>query len=333
MSVRIGLLGAGFMGSTHAAAYSRIAGARLVAIGDANVALADNLAAQYGARAYYSIDSLLADPDVEAVDVCLPTFLHEQCVLGAARQGKHVFCEKPVALSLEQVDRMLAAVEAAGVMSMVGQVIRFWPEYVAIRDLFRRGDLGEVRAIHALRLSPPPAWGNWFKDPARSGGAVLDLHVHDLDFIYWLCGLPKSVYAVGLQNEMGAWDHLDTSLAYPGACALAQASFMMPDNYPFQMLFRLMGSAATVEYRFRVAGQVGEREQAETELVLYRPRRRPEPVPFEPGDAYERELAYWVGCLESGRPPEQATLLQAREVLRMALAARRSLESGQPVAP
>lgn len=331
MSVRIGLLGAGFMGSTHAAAYSQLGQARLVAVGDANRALADKLAGQYGARAYYDIDSLLNDPDIEAVDVCLPTFLHEQCVVGAAQRGKHVLCEKPVALSLEQVDNMLAAVEKAGVMAMVGQVIRFWPQYVAIRELLLGGDLGEVQMITATRLSAPPAWGKWFKDPKLSGGAVLDLHIHDLDFVYWLLGMPESVYAIGLQSETGAWDHVQTTLTFERARAAVEGSFMMPEGFPFQMLFRLLGSKAAAEYRFRVLGQVGERAQAETELMLYRPGKPAEAVPSSDKDAYFAEIEYWVGCLTSKRPPELATLQEARDVLSIALAARQSAETGEPV--
>ncbi len=331
--VRIGLLGAGFMGGTHAAAYSELPDAQLVAVADANQGLADALATKHGARAVYDIDALLNDPGVDAVDICLPTFLHERCVVGAARAGKHLLCEKPIALSLEQVDNMLAAVEKAGVIAMVGQVVRFWPEYVAIQRLLKEGTLGTPRAAHAVRLSAPPAWGNWFKDPKLSGGAVLDLHVHDLDYVYWLLGMPSSVYAVGLQSPMGAWDHVTTSLSIGDVAAVVEGSFVMPDGFPFQMLFRLLGSEATVEYRFRVLGQVGERAQAETELRLYRPGKPAETVPAETGDPYAREIAYYVSCLKAGQQPEVATLPQARDVLSIALAARQSMETGEVVHP
>ena len=329
--VRIGLLGAGFMGGTHAAVYSQLQNAQLVAVADANRALADALAAKYSATAYYDIDALLDDPGIDAVDICLPTFLHERCVVGAAQAGKHFLCEKPIALSLEQVDNMIAAAEKAGVIAMVGQVIRFWPEYVAIQRLLKDGVLGAPKAAHAVRLSAPPAWGNWFKDPKLSGGAVLDLHIHDLDYVYWLLGMPSSVYAIGVRSPMGAWDHVSTSLNCGGVPAMVEGSFVLPDGFPFQMLFRLLGTEATVEYRFRVLGQVGERAQAETELRLYRPGKPAESVPVEAGDAYAREIEYYVGCLAAGRQPEVATLCQARDVLSIALAARQSMETGETV--
>jgi len=330
---RVGVLGAGFMGSTHAGIYKQLASAQLVAVADANRPLADELAGKHGVRAYYDIDSLLADPEIEAVDVCLPTFLHERCVLGAAKQGKHVLCEKPVALSIDQVDKMIDAVDKAGVISMVGQVIRFWPQYVAIHDLLRKGELGDPLMVTATRLSAPPAWGNWFKDPKLSGGAVLDLHIHDLDYVYWLLGMPKSVYAVGLQGEMGAWDYVQTSLTFDKARAVVEASFLMPKGFPFQMAVRVMGSKATAEYRFRVLGQVGERSQAETELRLYRPDEPAQSLPSAEKDAYVAELEYFVQCLNERRQPRVATLRQARDTLRIALAARRSAETGQAVVP
>jgi predicted dehydrogenase len=237
-----------------------------------------------------------------------------------------------MALTVEEADRMIAATEEAGVIAMIGQVIRFWPEYVAIRELLSSGQLGDVRAIDAVRLSAPPAWGTWFKDPSLSGGALIDLHIHDLDFIYSLCGMPDRVFATGLQGPTGGWDQVTTCLDYGKARAVAEGSFLMPDNFPFQMLFRLQGSKGTVEYRFRVAGQVGQRAEAETELVLYRPGTPPVPVASEKKDAYLAELEYWVECLRAGRHPVVAVLRQARDVLSIAAAARRSLETGETVA-
>jgi len=105
--IRVGLLGVGFIGATHAACYKNIAGARLVAVADVNREAADRVAAEHGARAYYAVEPLLEDKEVDAVDICLPTFLHEQTVVSAAEAGKHILCEKPIARHLGEVDHML----------------------------------------------------------------------------------------------------------------------------------------------------------------------------------------------------------------------------------
>jgi predicted dehydrogenase len=331
MSIRVGLLGAGFIGTVHAQAYEAIPEANLVAVADAKQQAADKLAQNCGAKAYYDVEQLMDREDLDVIDVCLPTFLHESCVVGAAERGRHVICEKPVALSVDQVDRMRSAVRKAGVMAMVAQVIRFWPQYVVIRKAFSSGRLGKPLMATASRLAEPPDWGVWFKDPNLSGGALLDLHIHDLDYIFSLFGRPQSVYAAGVSTPTGAWDHVITSLDYGDGRAVAEASFMMPPGFPFQMTFKLLGTEGCAEYRFRVGGQVDQREHAETELVIYRPGEPPEHPDYSSEDAYATEIAYFVRCVAEGRPPVVATLEEARTVLEIALAARRSLETRQAV--
>ncbi len=326
--VKVGLLGAGFIGATHAQAYAELEQAELVAVADARADAADALAQRFGAKAYHDADALLADAQIDIVDICLPTFLHERYVVAAAERGKHILCEKPVALSLAQVDAMTAAVERAGVIAMVAQVIRFWPQYVVIRDLFRQGALGRPLVATAARMSSAPKWGNWFADPKLSGGAVLDMHVHDLDFLCWLFGRPRSVYAVGAQSPSQAWNYSVTSLDFGAVKAMAEASFLQPEGFPFLMAFRLTGTDACVDFRLGGTTQVDKRDQAATDLVVYRSGAAPEHPPYSSEDAYVAEVRYFVECVVAGRQPELATLPEARGVLEVALAARRSLETG-----
>lgn len=330
--IGVGLLGAGFIGTTHAAAYPKIENARLVAVADVNQAAADKLAEEHGAKAYYEVEPLLEQREVDIVDVCLPTFLHQRCVVSAAEHGKHVLCEKPIGLSLEEVDRMISAIRDAEVMAMVAQVLRFWPEYAAIKEMLEDGKLGEPLVANATRLVEPPDWGDWFADPDLSGGALLDLHVHDLDYIYSLFGMPRAVYAVGATSEAGAWDHVVTSLDYGDRRAVAEASYLMPEGYPFHSLFRLLGTDGCVEYRLRIGGQVDRRQEAEREFVFFRPGQPPEEPTYSDKDGYEAEIEYFVNCVRQGKQPEMATLEEARSVLQIALAARESLEGGQLVA-
>lgn len=130
--VRIGLLGCGFIGKVHAKAYAQIPDAKVVAVVDRDSGRAKEVAEELGAEVVPVVDDLLSRQDIDMVDVCLPTYLHADHVIAAARAGKHVLCEKPMALSLEQADAMIEATEQAGVAFMVGHTLRFWPEYVAI---------------------------------------------------------------------------------------------------------------------------------------------------------------------------------------------------------
>jgi UDP-N-acetylglucosamine 3-dehydrogenase len=330
--IQVGVLGAGFIGATHAAAFARLDGVRLAAVADHNRAAADALSARYSARAAYSVEALLDDPEIIAVSICLPTFLHAATVIAAAERGKHILCEKPLALSLKDADRMCAAVERAGVKFMVAQVIRFWPEYIRIREALESGQLGQPRMATGARLTSPPTWGEWFRDPAKSGAALFDLHIHDLDFVYSLFGKPRTVYAAGVRGATGGWDHVLTNLDYGDKKAVLEASYLLPASFPFQMSFRLTGDTGCVDFKFGGVAQVDQRAAAQTGLVLYRQGAEPESLVPPAEDGYQAEIRYFANCLLEDRDPAQVTLAEAREVLNIVLAARQSLETGAVVA-
>jgi UDP-N-acetylglucosamine 3-dehydrogenase len=329
--MKMGLLGAGFAGAMHASAFAKLEGIKLVAIADVNQRAADRLAAQYDARACYTVEAVFDDPQISAVVICLPTFLHTGAVVSAAEHGKHILCEKPLALSLAEADRMCAAVQRGGVRFMVGQVIRFWPEYGRIRELLERGRLGRPQIATGTRLASLPTWSAWFSDPAKSGGALFDLQIHDLDFVYSLFGKPRTVYAVGVRGGTGGWDHVLTSLDYGDKKAALEASYAFPRGFPFHMSFRLTGSMGCVDFRFGSVTQVDQRGAARSDFVLYRPGAEPESLVVPAEDAYGAEIRYFADCLFRDRDPAVATLAEAREVLEIALAARQSLETGAVV--
>ena len=331
--MRVGLFGAGGIGRVHAQAYAEIEGARLVAVADIDRAAADKLAAQHGAQAYYDCQHLLGNAEIDMVDVCLPTYCHEWAVLAAAGAQKHVLCEKPMALDLASAERMLAAVEGAGVRAMMAQVVRFTPQYVVIRDLLQRGELGRPLTAAATRLAGPPRWSSWFRDPQLSGGAVLDLHIHDLDFLFSLFGRPLRVYAVGQTSAYGAWDHVLTTLDFGQVKATAEASFLMPAGYPFTATFRLLGEEGCAQFPFGAQSAVDPQAAAMSpdDVALYRLGEAPIPLPFVRRNPYLIEIEYFVRCLQRDEAPQVATFAEARTVLEIALAAKASLESGQAV--
>jgi predicted dehydrogenase len=327
--ITIGLLGAGFMAETHAAAYAQLPEARLAGVVAIHPARAQHLADRYDARAYASLSAMLADDTIDAIDICVPTDVHESAVISVARAGKHLICEKPLTLTLDAADRMLAAVDAAGIIAMIGHVLRFWPEYREIQSLLATGQLGHPLSASAHRLTTTPAWADWFRDPARSGGAALDLQIHDLDVLYHLFGMPDRVYAAGSRSAQGSWDHTFSTLSFGTLQATVESSYLLPASYPFSAGLRVVGSKASVEYRFRVHGQVDQRASAHTELMLYPIDDIPRAIPVVQYDAYVAELRYFISCIQRRESPTQATLAEARDVLQIALALGESLESGQ----
>ncbi len=227
--MRVGIVGVGAMGSTHAVAWKQT-GAELAGLFDTKTEQADALAAQVHTRAYPSVEALLHDVDV--VDICTPTHLHKGMVLLAAAAGRHVICEKPLARTVAQGQAMIRACQEAGVALLVGQVVRFFPEYAAAKRQVDAGQIGDVAVLRLKRnvFRPRKAQDNWFLDDEKSGGMILDLMIHDFDYARWVAGEVVSVYAkklddparmVGdhclaiLTHANGAISHIEGSWAYP----------------------------------------------------------------------------------------------------------------------
>jgi UDP-N-acetylglucosamine 3-dehydrogenase len=333
--VRVGLVGAGGIGRVHASCYARVPQSKLVAIADINRLAAEKVAQEHTggeARIHDSLFALLNNDEVDAVDICLPTYLHEWAVCAAAAAGKHILVEKPVSLLPEQAARMVAAVESAGAHAMVAQVIRFWSQYCIIKERLEAGTLGRPLSANAARLGRAPSTGRkWFSDPILSGGALLDLHIHDLDWLYYLFGLPKTVYAVGHRSQRGGWDHVLSTLDYGDMKATVEASFFMPDSFPFGMIFRLLGTDGFAEYRY--AGSQGDPRLTSMGMFAVYPNGGQPEFPEAPSsDPYLTEVRYFIECLDRGEAPTIATLREAQEVLEIAGTVRRSLQSGQVVA-
>ncbi|HEX2950958.1 MAG TPA: Gfo/Idh/MocA family oxidoreductase, partial [Armatimonadota bacterium] len=211
--IKVGIVGLGGISAVHLDAYSKVTDkamiiARCDKIRERAEGTAQGItiniggggtATQLKATPYTDYRQLLADPEVELVDVCLPTDLHAEVSIAALEAGKHVLCEKPMARTIEQCDNMIAAAKASGKTFMIAHCIRFWPEYVYLKELVDSGKYGKLVRADFSRLSAPPRWSseNWLMTPSRSGSSHLDMHIHDTDFIIHLLGMPKQVITEG----------------------------------------------------------------------------------------------------------------------------------------
>ena len=191
--LKVGLIGAGFMGAMHANCYKALEGVELVAIADVREEKAKALAEGTNAKIYGDGEDLIANADVDVIDICLPTFIHAKYALLAMDKVKYVFVEKPVTLTSEESDMLLKKQEETGAYIQVGQVIRFWDEYVALKDIIESEKYGKVINANFRRISPIPTWGwqDWLLKAELSGGAAQDLHIHDIDYVLSLFGKPN----------------------------------------------------------------------------------------------------------------------------------------------
>lgn len=322
------LAGAGFMGKAHANGYQAIDDAQLVCVVDP-FEPGKELAAELNIPHVTSLKSALEEFEADMVDVCVPTFLHEEYVLTALDAHKAVLCEKPFALNSESARTMRDAAVERGVPLMIAQPLRFWPEYIKVVEALRSGELGETIMTTAVRLSQPPAWAEWYNDPTLSGGGALDLHAHDIDMLVHLHGKVESVYAVGHKNQDGAWNHVVSSLTFAnGQKGVVEGGLDMSNGYPFSMGLRVLGSKGTIDFFFKAGANLDEVVENEPTLWRYHQDSEPEIVDFVPKDAYTREIEYFVSQLRAGKPTDMVPIDESVHILDTLMAIRRSLESG-----
>jgi predicted dehydrogenase len=304
--LNIAVLGLGFMGSTHVKALRSVAGARLGAVlgGDERTLNGDFTAVRgnFGGtgekvdfsqvRKYRDVDTVLADRDIDAVDICLPTDLHAPIAIAALRAGKHVLCEKPMALTATDARCMLEEAERQGRTLMIAHVLRFFPQYAALREAVRGGHLGPVRGASFRRRCAAPGWGGWLLDAARSGGGVFDLLIHDVDMCLHLFGKPELVSATGYADAARGIDCLDARLSYAsGLTATISGGWFHPEAFPFSMEFTVALDGGTVDWTAKGGG-----------LMLYAADGTGGEMQIRDSDAYAAEIGYFVECCRGAAP-------------------------------
>lgn len=246
--LKIGLIGCGFMGTMHANCYKAIEGVELSAVADIRPEKAHSVIEGTNAVCYSDGMDLIANADVDAIDICLPTYLHAKYALAAMDKVKYVFVEKPVTLTVQESEMLMKKSAETGSHVQVGQVIRFWDEYVELAKIIESGKYGKIVNANFRRLSPLPTWGweDWLFDAKKSGGAGQDLHVHDIDYVLSLFGEPKKFLSakstLGREN-----DYVATLMQYDDFVVSVEGTWALPGTYPFTATFRVVFEKATLE--------------------------------------------------------------------------------------
>jgi predicted dehydrogenase len=320
------------MGSTHAKAFQRVDGVEIAAIYAHSDKRAGPLAQELGTVYTDNIDRILQDDTIDAIDNCLPTPEHRPLTEAALAAGKHVLLEKPIALTDTDAAALVAAGDASDRVFMMAHVLRFWPEYVELQKRASNGSLGELRSGLAYRRQPFPAWSALFARSDLTGGAVIDMMIHDIDALNWVFGTPQSVTANGIRNpRSNGWDQVQLLIDYGTASAVVDGGMMMPESYPFTSTLQVLGSEGFIEYDFQAVGRSVEETGGTNTLELFPNEGDPKTLEIEQRDPYLAEIEYFVECIRSGQPATRATAADARLALDTALAARESIETHRTV--
>ena len=297
--MRLAVVGLGFMGGVHLKAIASVPSIELAAV-------VTGRPTEVSAKRYAKLEDALADPEIDAVDLCLPTDLHESATIAALRAGKHVLVEKPMALTFESCQRMMDAAESSGRILMVAHVLRFFPAYRALQNAVDRGELGPIRSAQFRRRCAQPGWSDWITDKSRSGGGAFDLLIHDIDMALRLFGPPESISAIGYEDASAGVDTISARLFYDGMTVEISGGWIFPGAFPFAMEFTVVGASGVFEFNSES-----------------RPLKRyggGEEVALEPADGYAAEISYFADCCRSGKQPDLCTPASSAESIRLALA-------------
>lgn len=329
--VNIALVGLGFMGRAHIEAYKDIDACTIKAIYTRSGKVDDEVTEGFNGYVTSQYEDILTDPDIDVIDICLPTFLHEEFIVKSAKAGKHIICEKPLTLTSLSAKRMIDVAKENNIRLFVGHILRFWPEYQKIKQLSEQDELKDIEMVHAKRLGQVPNWSNWFQHPDKSGGALYDLHIHDIDFTNYLLGEVSTVYAVGSKNEHGAWNQIMTTLTYRGGGkAFIEASHRMPNHYPFTMSYRAQNKHHTVEFSVKAGENIEHIESGSHAFTLYSEENNMSLL-SEENDPFYNELAYFINCIKENKPNKIIPLSDVVYTLEILEAIETSLQTEQIV--
>ncbi len=339
--IKVGVIGLGMMGQMHLGAWAKIRSTRLRMVADtdprrASGDLSGSWANIEGGSS--SIDfstvtgtsdpmELIHSDEIDLVDICVPTPFHLDLALAAIAAGKHVLCEKPLARTAADARRIARAAAKGTGYFMPAMCIRFWPEWAWLKKAVDKGTYGKVISAEFRRIGAmPPGWfvrGEW------SGGAILDVHLHDTDFVQHVFGTPKAVASGGWTGPSGCIDHVHTRYIYDdGPVITAEGSWAAAPSMPFDMSYRVLFENASAEYRL---------DRPEAPLMLYRKAKgkgkTPEPkaVKCAAGDGYKTEMTYLAKCIRTGEAPTVVTPAEAAESIRIVEAETKSALSGKRV--
>jgi len=331
----VAVLGYGFMGTTHLSAWKYIEECELKAVMGRTLEKVKKVAEKFGIDAYNNFEELLKRDDIDIIDVCTPTSTHAKYAIASMEAGKHVFLEKPIALSLKDADAMIESAKKNKVKFMVGHVLRFFPEYMKIKELVDQGMVGEPVIARAFRGGPIPEWSPWFLDKSQSGGVAVDLAIHDVDFLMWIFNQRvERVYAKVerlVHKDITAEDYALITLRFEkGGIALVEANWALPKQFPFTMKFEVDGTKGMIvsDNQSPVPVKLITNETTAgfaPETLPWRPAVHPFPI-----DPFYRELKHFVECIREDKTPMTSGEV-ARKSLEVCLAALKSAELNAPV--
>ncbi len=332
--LKVGIIGLGSMGSTHLDIYSKINEVEVVAIADSIQSRLDgsskaegNISGQaeggvsgLSAKKYLDGMDLIDNPDINIVDICVGTDLHFAFVEAALAKGKHVLVEKPLSRNYDEAKKIIQLSENSSCHIMSAMCLRYWPAWVFLKEAIETNEYGKCLSLNFKRQTSFPG-GAFYSDDNQCGGALLDLHVHDTDFINYCLGLPDAVFSQGYKGPSGGIDHVVTNYIYKkndlSPLVSAEGTWTMQEGYGFNMSYNANFENGTLSYLL---------DKDET-LRLFMSGQEPVFIDLKEGMGYEFEIRTFINEILSGRTTNFDLLRQAAETIAIIEAEKKSIET------
>ncbi|MGX7164138.1 Gfo/Idh/MocA family protein [Enterococcus massiliensis] len=324
--LKIGLIGCGTMGSTHSKAYKSIANAKLTQVFDIRIEKSKVVADEHGANICKNFEEMLKQ-EIDILDICLPTYLHAEYAISAMNAGKNVFCEKPMAISTETASQMIKVANQNNVKLSIGHVLRFFPQYDNAIKLIKQNKVGVPKLIRTIRNQALPEWSweNWYLDYEKSGGPILDLIIHDIDWCINNFGDVDYVYCQTIKERTQKDDHTQALLKLKnGMICYCEGSWALPAGSPFRMAFEIIGTEGQIEYdntkNFANKIQKNTGNYSEINQTVFSMNEEP----------YCKELQLFINSVVNHTQPVVKPV-EALKSLEVAFACIKSAKTGKPV--
>ena len=296
--LKVGLVGVGAISGSHIPTWLNNENTKLIAICD----IREEQMEQYAEIKHYSsYDEMLENEELDIVDICVPTFLHVEFSLKALKKGINVLCEKPVSLKNDDATMLYEVAKQNNVKFMVAQVLRFWNEYVVLKELYENKKYGKLLSGSMIRLSARPkwSWDNWYTDEKRSGLVPFDLHIHDIDFMVFAFGKPQNV--TSYRSNTPTQDYINAVYNFGDFSICSEASWYA-SPYPFKAEFRFQFEKAVVaneDGAFKIY-------EADGEIIDYSAKSECEAsyISIPKNNGYQNEIEYFIDCVLNNKQPE-----------------------------
>ncbi|MBQ4088175.1 MAG: Gfo/Idh/MocA family oxidoreductase [Clostridia bacterium] len=310
--IKVGLVGLGSMGMVHYRAYQNIENTEVVAVVELSPDMVNEKVGVDTVNIYGTITEMLEKESLDIIDICTPTYMHADMVVEALKSGAHVTCEKPMALCVEEAERVLEAAKESKRLFMVAHVVRFHASHRYFKEVVDSGELGKALHVSFHRSCQIPSdWELWRHDRKKGGGSLLDLSIHDLDFVQYVFGMPQKASCTyhKMQNEN---DFVESQLIYPGTIVQVTSGFYQGD-IPFVSSYYAVFEKGYVECRGGIVTKNGE----PVDLKVEQKKEEAKGTNLSDVSGHQLELQYFADCILQNTAPEIVTPDSAYDTMRL----------------